>query len=205
MESKPLFRIYMFYNIVRPIICKALIDQTYACRKGYRIKLWDKLVFSQVKKALGGNLRIMYIINIIRCVGGASLSSYLQEFLSVCLDCPMIEGYGLTECHAIALVNKNDKTVYNYSNTGFPMCNCEVKLVDVEELDYKNTDKPHPRGELCIRGLNVFKGYYKDQILTDKVLDKDGWLHTNDVCRMNYNGSFTIIDRINNVTKLSQV
>lgn len=55
----------MFYNTVRPIICKALIDQTYACRKGYRIKLWDKLVFSQVKKALGGNLRIMYIINIL--------------------------------------------------------------------------------------------------------------------------------------------
>lgn len=116
----------------------------------------------------------------------------------------MIEGYGLTECHAIALVNKNNPLIYNYNNTGFPMCSCEVKLVDVEELNYKTTDQPYPRGELCVRGLNIFRGYYKDEELTNKILDKNGWLHTHDIARMNPNGSFTIIDRLNNVTKLSQ-
>lgn len=116
----------------------------------------------------------------------------------------MIEGYGLTECHAIALVNKNNVLIYNYNNCGFPMCSCEVKLVDVNELNYKISDKPYPRGELCIRGLNIFKGYYKDIELSNKVLDKDGWLHSNDICMMNMNGSFNIIDRLNNVRKLCQ-
>lgn len=116
----------------------------------------------------------------------------------------MIEGYGLTECHAIALVNKNNPLIYNYNNCGFPMCSCEVKLVDVCELNYKVSDKPYPRGELCIRGLNIFKGYYKDLELSNEILDKDGWLHSRDICMMNINGSFNIIDRLNNVTKLCQ-
>ena len=70
------------------------------------------------------------------------------------------EGYGLTEtAAALSTVNLTDR---EYGHVGTPLSCCEVKLVDVPDMEYLTSDKPNPRGEVWVRGPGVFKGYYKN-------------------------------------------
>lgn len=68
--------------------------------------------------------------------------------------------YGATETVCISTRTlKGDPS--SSGTVGPPQPACELKLVDVPSLGYTSEDKPNPRGELCCRGLNVLKGYYK--------------------------------------------
>jgi long-chain acyl-CoA synthetase len=87
-------------------------------------------------------------------------------------------------------------------HVGVPIpCNA-VKLIDVPELGYFAKDNA---GEVCVRGANVFRGYYKNEDGTRSVLDDDGWLHTGDIGRWTERGTLKIFDRKKDIFKLAQV
>lgn len=156
---------------------------------------WDRLVFNKIKSRLGGRVRYM--------VSGASpLSPDVMDFLRVCFGCQVIEGYGMTETSCT--ISNMDQSDILSGHVGSPNPACEIKLVDVPEMNYTYEDQPYPRGEICVRGPIVFQGYYKDEVQTQEMIDKDGWLHTGDIGVWLPGGRLKIIDRKKNIFKLAQ-
>ncbi|KAK6139061.1 hypothetical protein DH2020_027184 [Rehmannia glutinosa] len=157
--------------------------------------MWDRLVFNKIKEKLGGHVRYM--------ISGASpLSPEIMDFLRVCFGCIVVQGYGMTE--SSCLISNMDETDFLSGHVGSPTAACEIKLVDVPEMNYTSEDQPHPRGEICVRGPIVFQGYYKDEAQTREVIDDDGWLHTGDIGLWLPGGQLKIIDRKKNIFKLAQ-
>ncbi|KAL8612617.1 hypothetical protein ACOMHN_006603 [Nucella lapillus] len=153
---------------------------------------WDKLVFQKIQAALGGRVRII-------TSGSAPLSPHVLAFLRCVVGCPLVEGYGQTENHAIcAMQLVGDFCV---GTVGPPLSCCAIKLTDIPEMGYMASQD---RGEVCVKGPIVFKGYLKDQAKTDEALDKEGWLHTGDIGEWTEEGSLRIIDRKKHIFKLAQ-
>ena len=161
---------------------------------------WDKLVFSKVAARLGGRVRIF-------ATGSAPISDACKDFLRFAFSCPVIEGYGLTETSSGTSLAGYDDDRSN-GNVGIPYANSELMLRSVPEMNYNVTDiingKHMPRGEVCVRGLSVFRGYYKEPEKTREAKTDDGWFLTGDVGQFLPNGSLKIIDRKKNIFKLSQ-
>ena len=103
-------------------------------------------------------------------------------------------GYGLTEtCGMCAILPPE---MLSYGNVGIPVPCLEVKLIDVAEAGYLSNGTP-PRGEICLRGPSVIKGYYKRPDLNEDptIFTPDGWFRTGDVGQWNPNGTLSVIDR----------
>ena len=155
---------------------------------------FERLVFSKLRAKLGGNVRYM-------STGSAPISAEVMEFLRICFG-TVLEGYGMTE--SACVISKTSEDDFTTGHVGVPAPCCEIKLVDVPEMRYTHLDKPHPRGEICVRGPSVFVGYYKSPEQTEEVLDRDGWLHTGDIGTWLPGGRLKIIDRKKNIFKLAQ-
>jgi fatty acid CoA ligase FadD9 len=123
----------------------------------------------------------------------APLAAEMKKFVEACLDVHVLDGYGLTE---VGMVTKDGLI-------GRPPV-IDYKLIDVPELGYFRTDKPYPRGELLVKSLTAFPGYYKRPDVTANAFDPDGYYRTGDVMAELGPDRLAYVDRRNNVLKLAQ-
>ena len=165
--------------------------------------LIDKYILAEIRDLIGGRMRFMLC-------GSAPLDSYRLNFLRCAFSCEIVEGYGQTEdCAGILLTRTYDPICGHIGGPGY---STELKLVDCPDLNYFSTDinpetgLPQPRGEICIRGPILFKGYLSDIEKTKEALDSEGWLHSGDVCviQPEHGNAIMIIDRVKNMFKLQQ-
>jgi fatty-acyl-CoA synthase len=103
------------------------------------------------------------------------------------------QGYGLTETSPCATFLTPEWSLAKLGSAGRPPMLVDVKLVDA---DGRRVSEPMARGELCVRGPNVMRGYWNRPIETAQVIDPDGWFHTGDVAYADEDGFFYISDRI---------
>jgi long-chain acyl-CoA synthetase len=131
----------------------------------------DRLVFTKVRAALGGRLRLPGS-------GGAPLAKEIAEFFDA-VGVRITEGYGLTECTTACSVNVPDR--YRFGSVGQPLPGFEIRIAG--------------DGEVEVRSETVFQGYYKDPDATAAVLGDDGWLKTGDIGEIDDDGFLHITDR----------
>ncbi|MBI4813643.1 MAG: AMP-binding protein [Methanobacterium sp.] len=102
--------------------------------------------------------------------------------------------YGLTEgSPGFTQTSVDDPLEKRVETVGKPLPDCEVKIVDPET---GKTLGPHQTGEICCRGYNVMKGYYKMPEKTREVIDENGWLHSGDLATVDEEGYYSIVGRI---------
>ena len=136
-----------------------------------RIPLLNTAIYSTIRSKLmeqfGGCVEIFI-------VGGAALNQETEDFLRK-IKFPITVGYGMTECAPLISFQ-----LPQYFKAG----SCGAVLPDLLEARVDSRDPENIPGELLIKGEHVMKGYYKNESATEAVLEKDGWLHTGDMCTM---------------------
>lgn len=138
-------------------------------------KLFDKLLFSKVREAFGGRIRL--------CIsGGASLDPKIAKFFTAC-GIKLLEGYGLTETASVVSVNRENK--FKFGSIGLPIPFVEIKVAE--------------DGELLIKAPSVMVGYYKRDAETKEVFTEDGWFKTGDIVEIDEEGFIFFKGRKKNI------
>ena len=135
-----------------------------------RHALFDKLVYSKLRAAMGG--KVEYAVS-----GGAPLGPPLGHFYRG-IGLTVLEGYGLTETTAPATLNTPDHI--KIGTVGAPLPGVAIQITD--------------DGEILIKGVNIFKAYRNNETATNDAL-VDGWFHTGDIGELDDEGFLKITGR----------
>lgn len=157
----PLILEKIYKNQILPMISKGTMRWTLA------VPFLDSYIYSKIRKklidAFGGEFEQVI-------VGGAPLNHEVEEFLHK-IRFPFTVGYGMTECGPLISYSPWREFVVGSSGRTLPDMESVVLSEDPENIP----------GEICVRGINVMKGYFKNPEATESVLDADGWFHTGDM------------------------
>ena len=136
----------------------------------------DKLVYSKVRAATGGHLRVVLS-------GGAPLSRNLAQFFWA-IGIPIYQGYGLTETSPVLTSTYPQNRI---GSSGRPIPNVQIRIAD--------------DGEILAKGPCVMQGYYKAPEATRQVLSEDGWFSTGDIGYLDKDNYLYITDRKKDLLK----
>jgi long-chain acyl-CoA synthetase len=152
----------------------------------------DRLVFSSVREALGGNIELFVS-------GGGSLSKDLAKLYRA-MGITIIEGYGLTET-APGLVFNPPENI-KVGTMGPALHDVELKLdrgvVSQEQKEAAEGDV----GELLAKGPNVTRGYWNKPDKTDEAFTETGWFRTGDIVARDEDDYYSFVDRRKNLIVL---
>jgi len=144
---------------------------------------FDEIDFSNYRYTLGG--------------GMATQRAVAEKWQKV-TGGPIVEAYGLTESSPAVTINRFDIEGFTGS-IGLPIPSTEVTV-----RDDKGDEMPAgERGELCVRGPQVMKGYWQRPEETKKTMFEDGWLRTGDVAVIDESGHVFIVDRLKDMILVS--
>lgn len=171
----PLILEKIYRNQILPLISKGAMRWTLA------VPFLDSVVYAKIRKrlidAFGGEFEQVI-------VGGAPLNREVEEFLHK-IKFPFTVGYGMTECGP--LISYTPWQKFKVGSSGRLLPGMEAMIL---------SDNPEKTpGEICVRGMNVMKGYYKNPEATEMVLDKDGWLKTGDMGTLSKDGTLYLRGR----------
>ncbi|GGW73121.1 long-chain acyl-CoA synthetase [Winogradskyella epiphytica] len=152
------------------------IDQ----KRGLKHKIADRLIFSKWRGIFGGNVKFLVS-------GSAPLQDRLIKVFTAA-GLPVYEGYGMTESSGVISLNGHKKGDMRLKTVGKVLPGVEAKIAE--------------DGEILIKGPNVLKGYYKDELKTAEAI-KDGFLHTGDIGEICKDGFLKITDRKKEIFKTS--
>ena len=133
-------------------------------------------LFKQVHDSLGSKLRLLV-------AGGAALDPDTEKTFNS-LGINMVQGYGLTESSPVIAVE--DDKYKKIGSIGKALPTLDVKI-----------DKPNEEGigELLVKGPTIMLGYYENEEATKETIDKEGWLHTGDLAKIDKDGFIFITGR----------
>ncbi|XP_032691423.1 4-coumarate--CoA ligase 1-like [Odontomachus brunneus] len=134
-------------------------------------------------------------LKIIFC-GGAILKMESQKELQRVLPhVEVLQAYGMTEMGGIVTCQM---PYHKCGSCGTPTRNVQIKIID------PTTGKavgPNETGELWAKSPNMMNGYYKNPEATNSTVDKEGWLHSGDLCYFDEDGELFVIDRLKELIK----
>ena len=125
--------------------------------------------------------------------GGAPLPAEISERFRRITGQPVLEGWGMTEMCGVGTVTPRG-AASPPGACGIPLCGVDIRFIDVN--DPQRYVAYGERGEICVAGPNVLKGYWNKPDATAESMTADGYFRTGDVGSMDENGFLYIADRI---------